>query len=388
MAMVAGCETLRDVEHIHICGKGDTFCAHPRQGGIFNFGNNELAVIHYHAECGYDTPESVKHDFGGYHSRAKTLLQRSFDGGRTWPDEENVMIYDEAVSLAERRAFVALEGPREEIDLSSGDTAIHFGRTYAGPTDEKPELVCFALRSADRGRTWEKVPTIVGPPPPLEVVHKDCHPIVPMPDGTFLAGMSAGPPGQVLLYGSDDNGLSWEFLAVVVPGDASGQGRATYAGLLRLPSGLLQMYTLNLNGIRNAIQMSESENGYEWSAPRPIVRWGGSPWAGQRKAGDWKFGVHYRSPWPMLLRDGRIVVLFGRRKPPMGLGCVFSEDGGKTWSNEFIIRCDAEHWDLGYPVATELDDGRIFTAYYFNVPGEGRPQGARRFIAGSFFGLP
>ena len=98
--------------------------------------------------------------------------------------------------------------------------------------------------------------------------------------------------------------------------------------------------------------------------------------------------MHYRSPWPLQLRDGRIVVLFGRRKPPFGLGCLFSEDQGVTWSPEFIIRDDAEHWDLGYPVATELDDGRIFTAYYFNVLGDESPMGARRFIAGSFFRLP
>ena len=387
MAKTLGGDRLKDVEHVHICGEADTFCAHPRQGGIFNFGNNELAVIHYHAPCQYDTPESVKHDWGGYHSRAETVLQRSFDGGVTWPKDQEVVIFDEAMSLEERRAFVALEGPREEIDLTSADTAIHFGRTYAGPTDDKPELVCFALRSPDRGKTWEKIPTIVGAAPPATYVHKDCHPIVAMPDGTCYAAMSCSPPGHVALYGTDDNGLTWEYLSQVAT-DPTGRGRPTYAGLLRLPNGLLQMYMLNINGIRNAIQVSESENGYAWSTPRPIVRVGSSPWAAQRKTGDWKFGVHYRSPWPMLLRDGRIVVLFGRRKPPMGLGCLFSEDLGATWSREYIIRCDGEHWDLGYPVATQLDDGRIFTAYYFNVPGEDTPQGARRFIAGSFFNLP
>ena len=156
----------------------------------------------------------------------------------------------------------------------------------------------------------------------------------------------------------------------------------------RLPDGRLQMYMLNIDGERNAIQVSESENGYLWSPPRPIVRFGCSPWAARRKPGDWKLGMHYRSPWPLQLRDGRIVVLFGRRKPPFGLGCLFSEDQGATWSPEFIIRDDAEHWDLGYAVATELDDGRIFTAYYFNVPGQHTAMGARRFIAGSFFNLP
>ena len=90
----------------------------------------------------------------------------------------------------------------------------------------------------------------------------------------------------------------------------------------------------------------------------------------------------------MLLRDGRLLVLFARRKPPFGIGCVVSDDSGQTWSDEMILRCDAEHPDLGYPVAVELDDGRIFTAYYYNVPGRPTPVGAPRYIAGSFFRLP
>ena len=52
----------------------------------------------------------------------------------------------------------------------------------------------------------------------------------------------------------------------------------------------------------------------------------------------WKF---YRSPWPMLLKDGRILVLFTRRMPPLGIGGVVSEDEGKTWSQEFVVRKDA-----------------------------------------------
>ena len=67
----------------------------------------------------------------------------------------------------------------------------------------------------------------------------------------------------------------------------------------------------------------------------------------------------------MRLRDGRIVVLFARRTRPAGIGLFVSEDDGATWSAEAIVRDDGSGGDLGYPVATQLDDGRIFTAYYF-----------------------
>ena len=47
------------------------------------------------------------------------------------------------------------------------------------------------------------------------------------------------------------------------------------------------------------------------------------------------------------------------------------------------IRKDGASWDLGYPVATQLEDGRVFTAYYYTV--EGSHSDAVRFIAGTFF---
>ncbi|MBN2560809.1 MAG: exo-alpha-sialidase, partial [Phycisphaerae bacterium] len=93
----------------------------------------------------------------------------------------------------------------------------------------------------------------------------------------------------------------------------------------------------------------------------------------------------YRSPWPMLLADGRILVLFARRRFPYGIGGTISEDGGKTWSEEFVIRaggCSVP--DIGYPVACQLEDGRIFTAYYYNMPGGTRLTSVR-YIAGTFF---
>ena len=75
----------------------------------------------------------------------------------------------------------------------------------------------------------------------------------------------------------------------------------------------------------------------------------------------------YRSPAALVTRDGRIVIVFGRRRPPYGIGGVISDDLGETWSQEFVLRDDGASGDCGYPVITELDDDRIFTAYYIAV---------------------
>ena len=63
-----------------------------------------------------------------------------------------------------------------------------------------------------------------------------------------------------------------------------------------------------------------------------------------------------------------------------GLYVVASYDDGETWdmANRRVIRDDFANMDIGYPSSVLLPDGRVFTAYYFNMFG-------RFFMAGSSF---
>jgi len=381
---------LTDIEHLQVDYATDRYAGHPRQGGIFDFGGGEIAVLYNRAPCAYQVAADVEHDFGGYHTRSQVIFARSYDGGYTWNRQDDVVVFDQTTPMLERRAWVRQveDGPlmpRARIDLNAPDSALFFGRTWAGEGDP-PAMLAFALRSPDRGRTWEHVPTPLRPSTTQGAILKDGHPAVRMPDGTRL--VVASHAGAIWLYGTDDQGLTWECLARVCA-DPTGIGRVTYAGLLLLPSGRLQCYSLNIGGWRDAIQLCHSDDGgYSWSEPVPIVRWGQSPWCARRTPDAWAtgpaFGKHYRSPWPMRLADGRILVIFGRRKPPFGLGVIVSEDDGATWSSEQILRDAAGMPDLGYPVAVETAPGRIFTAYYYTLD-DGNGFGGTRFIAGTHF---
>ena len=219
---------------------------------------------------------------------------------------------------------------------------------------------------------------------------KNGYPLTRLPDGLYIGVFCPRDPRPGLcLYGSGDNGLTWDYLSLI-PSDESGFGLTAYPALVLAPNGRLQVYTVNILGERNALQMTESDDGYSWSSQRPIVRLGTSPWLsrsiGPQSQAQLIERFYYRSPWPLLLRDGRIVVLFGRRKPPHGIGLIVSEDSGKSWSDEIVLRDDAPSLDVGYPVATELDDGRIFTAYYYNSE-PGGPHGGPRYIASTHFRL-
>ena len=377
-----------EIEHARICGSDDTYCGHPHQDGILNFGGGEIAVLHKHAPCDYGALYDVGH--GVVHSRAKVVMQRSLDGGETWQEGLSV-VWDETAPLEQRMAFLQSRGPRPEIALDDPDSVIYFGRTRRHVKEDETNMQTFAIRSADRGRTWEEYPSLVSAPLSAGKadVSKNGYPPVRLPDGFYVAVFDLEPSGDLCLYGSGDNGLTWDYLSRV-PGDASGFGNIAYPGLVLAPNGSLQLYTVNIQGDRNSLQVAESVDGYSWSAHRPIVRLGSSPWLSRPVPSQSRYQlierVYYRSPWPLLLRDGRIVVLFGRRKAPNGIGLIVSEDSGDTWSDEVVLRDDAPSSDVGYPVATELEDGRIFTAYYYNTE-QGGAYGGPRYIASTHFRL-
>lgn len=313
---------LADVHHNRLCYSRDRMCAHPRQCPIYYDGDGEIAVIHHHAPCSYHTRSDIQHGQSGYKGRAKILLQRSFDNGETWPVDHEVVIWDDSLPLEEKRAILSQADQHDVI------------------------------RSGDRGQTWERVPTRVSPPAGMSYIHIDGAPMAKFPDGTQLVVATCGPSpatSTLRVYGTDDHGLSWNHIAEV-DRDPTGQGRSTYGALLLLPSGRLQCYMLNIGGIRDAIQMNYSDDGgYSWSTPQPIVAWGQSTWGSLSREHVWsgaRQGPRYRSPWPLRLKDGRIVVIFGRRRPPFGMGVLVSEDDGETWSAEAVLRADASDRDL------------------------------------------
>jgi hypothetical protein len=167
-----------------------------------------------------------------------------------------------------------------------------------------------------------------------------------------------------------------------------------------MPDGkTLQCYSLHIAGdiqvvgAHNAICLAEStDGGKTWTPPQPIVcNKGRACWdelPSEAKKGDrGKNYYTYRSPWAILLGDGRILVVYARRIPPMGIGGTISADGGKTWSEEFVIRGgDCSCWDIGYPVGCQVEDGRVFIAYYYTEPGNDiGVLHAVRYIAGTSF---
>jgi hypothetical protein len=91
-------------------------------------------------------------------------------------------------------------------------------------------------------------------------------------------------------------------------------------------------------------------------------------------------------PAMIRLRDGRIGLAYGYRSDHGSRLCVkFSSDGGRTWSDEIVLReNDGADRDVGYPRMVQRPDGKVVVVYYWNhALADDRPP--YRYIAATIF---
>jgi sialidase-1 len=94
---------------------------------------------------------------------------------------------------------------------------------------------------------------------------------------------------------------------------------------------------------------------------------GGRTWAVPHSIGVWGTPAHL-----LRLRDGRLLLTHGYRRPSFGNHARGSADGGGTWSEPLTLSADGLGADLGYPSSVELDDGTILTIWYEVMQGNPR----------------
>lgn len=201
------------------------------------------------------------------------------------------------------------------------------------------ELGEWALRSIDGGRSWSmRIPTIVNSP----------HGPVQLGDGRLLyAGKRLWTADKkVGVCESKDDGQTWRWLAEIPArgGDDTSQYHELHAVEAKDGTLVAQIRNHNKENAGWTLQSESRDGGTSWSEPRPVC---------------------YGLPSHLLrLRDGRLVMTYGHRRPPFGNQARISEDHGKTWSKEIVISGDGPGGDLGYPSTVEFDDGSLLTVWY------------------------
>ncbi|MDB6169557.1 MAG: exo-alpha-sialidase [Verrucomicrobia bacterium] len=312
----------------------------------------------------------------------KASVSRSKDGGVTW---------------SEPTTGFDLPDADDSMDASTqlkDGTVIYGAVSYSWKGEkysfEDWRAETYALRSKDRGQTWQ-------PPAKVNIApYTWAYPfgrIIEMPDGTLLMTLFAGylpvtlrgspaddkddvtrrlrrladakPEAQrgdfCLVVRSKDQGQTW--------GDPSIIARQyNEVCAMRLADGrLMAAIRSSEKGAQLDVTFS-SDNGYHWSAPESLTR-------------------NQEHPADLLqLRNGDILLSFGERNKPYGVQAMISRDQGRTWdrNNRYILAWDGDHGDLGYPVTVERKDGKLVTIYYIVYGTEGRFQMVGNAPAGAF----
>jgi len=256
---------------------------------------------------------------------------RSSDGGRTctsptvivdseWDDRNPAVgvMPDGAVVVAYAEA--STYNARGEFDVNAG--------TYT------PKFVV----STDAGGTWSPPQVVDTGPIPNGSPYGH---IVVLRDGEALMSLYQFPSERTFTVRSRDGGRSWGELTTV-PGHDETE-------LLAARDGRVLGFIRAEGAQTHGLELTESrDGGRTWSQPVRILQ---------------------PSQWPAgacELRSGTILVTFGNRTGPFGVGVIASSDGGRTWRPEggALLAWDCDNRDCGYPSTVQLDDETIVTMYY------------------------
>ena len=376
---------LPDVDHQVIYRKEDEFVSHPYVMGFWNMGDGELLQFANASKTSYSSVETIAHDQLGREGGSKMVALRSKDWGRTWDGARPGV--NLTANIDKRMADARTMGDLQPVDYLNPDVLVSnsssggFGRAGSKPLYRV---------SKDRGHSWS--PAIIGPTDSL-----------------------VGPAGMnSVLVRNDGTVLTFQM-------DVNEEGRDRHPCVFALPPGFVDFHFVtfitqkvdpygNADGDYSAVGSKQLFAGHRWFYPRGYMLPDGRILCSIRCQRDpfgdmwtevyisedhgrtWEFLSRvndFGAPGSLVVkRDGRLVMVYGYRLMPSGIRAKVSEDGGRTWGTELIIRDDGGSPDVGYPNAWELDDGRIGTIYYFNSKDDPvQVNGGVRHIQRSIFSI-
>ncbi len=272
-----------------------------------------------------DSPTDDR-DAGALETRQGTLLVSSFTSLAYEPRLKSALQADAGTKEAM---------PPEQLARWK---AVHARLDEASRSADLGEWI---IRSTDGGKTWSpRLPTLLNSP----------HGPIQLRDGRLLYAGKQLWTGErrIGVAESKDDGLTWQWLADIptrqgdTPFNDYHELHAVEAG-----DGTLIVQIRNHSAIHQheTLQSESRDGGRTWSEPHSIGVWG--------------------LPSHLLrLRDGRLLMSYGHRRPPFGNQARLSTDHGKTWSEPLVLSADGIGGDLGYPSTVELGDGTLLTVWY------------------------
>lgn len=276
-------------------------------------------------------------------------LARSLDGGLTWTSEKTPF-YDPAPSQ-HKRCPELLRPFTGRIDFTDPDLCLLYNMSGTHGDD-----FSWWQYSTDRGHTWDGPFTVPDVPGITAGLNMRTQYIVENKDEVLLfmtCQRSNNTEGRVFCARMKEGGRSIDFLGFVGE-ELPEEGFSIMPQARRRADGTLVCF--------NRIFDSRNQTHY-YAIEEYVSRDGGVTWTMECKPVE----NHGGNPGALaVMQDGTWVLLYGWRVEPYGIRLKYSEDEGRSWSDEIHLRDDGGSKDLGYPRVTVRGDGAVVVCYYFN----------------------
>ena len=328
-------------QHVMIYHEEDHYGGWPANHGIWAWDNEILVGFgrgHYK-------------DLGDRHHLDRDLpeqhwLARSTDGGETWtlsdPSGQGVFVPQGGPLLAQPVPGLEIPPAKEfegRIDFAHPDFA--FATRMYSTVDGETQF----FYSYDRGRTWEGPYRL-----PLDIpMSARTNYIVNGPDDCMVFLTGDGAPGEdngthAFMARTRDGGQTWTVESWISSGV-----RGIMPSAARVSENEIFAAARRRDGDRAWISGHVSEDD-------------GQTWTEVEDPAD-DLGVG-NPPMVLRLRDGRLCITYGDRRH-YRIAARISEDGGRSWGPEIILRDGGGNHDLGYTRTVQRADGKAVTIYYF-----------------------
>ncbi len=304
--------------------------------------------------------------------RYLNLVCRSYDRGETWDEPRVAPSYDwygaETPGIAQisnedvllnqwRYLWYPMEeaqklwsAGRHELYVCDPVADPHAHRWRPARSDEDWEQHPFPYAradggayvhsSSDGGYTWDRTVSIDVAP------YRGAfspNGVIELASGELLLALGSqdhDPLAATFVVRSRDRGQSWD-----PPAEVAREPNRVFSEPSAVETESGKLLVFSREEVTRHVHLSESPDGLTWSEPRQLPFWG--------------YPTH-----AIRLGDGRLLVVYGRRREPFGIRAVLSEDEGDTWGPELVIRDDLPNENLGYPSVIEYSPGKLFTVYY------------------------
>ncbi len=340
----------------------DEFCAWPFYCGLWQTADGSVLAGFKRVPTSYASADSVNHENVTLLPGAIVVI-RSDDGGQTWDRDNIVEVFDMNIRSAEQfpGGGAADWSSLPPLDFASRDTLIMGGGL---PALMSGSAGAWMRASTDGGRTWR----------PHTVLPNWDFPSISMPgtsqysvraDGTMLFGIMIWAPDaqgpRPIVYANPD-GRQFLYLGSIIDEEPRSPYYPGGSAFSAAPHFYPRLVVLADGTVLASVRYQRDPRNVIWTEIHESLD-GGRTWHWLSRVNDWG------APGDLVpMQDGRVVCVYGYRLPNgPGIRYRVSEDKGRTWGQEMILRDDGGSWDLGYPRVIEVAPGELLATYYINL---------------------